>query len=100
VHYGIKGAIQIHATSKVAANHLQKRNREPETAIEHEVANTEVDTSKPTAVFEANKGRVYTLSVALPGSIIAKLALLPQISKNRTADDLRTVHKRLNYKRF
>ena len=31
-----------------------------------------MDTSKPTAVFEAKEGRNYTLSIALPGSIIAK----------------------------
>lgn len=30
------------------------------------------DTSKPTAVFEPGKGRAYTLSIALPGSIVAK----------------------------
>lgn len=32
----------------------------------------EIDTSKPTAVFAPSEGRAYTLSVALPGSIIAK----------------------------
>ena len=37
-----------------------------------------MDTSKPTAVFEAKEGRRYTLSVALPGSIIAKSVSLPQ----------------------
>lgn len=31
----------------------------------------EVDTSKPTAVFEAKEGRKYTLSIALPGTIVA-----------------------------
>lgn len=31
-----------------------------------------VDTSKPTAVFQPKKGRDWTVSVALPGSIIAK----------------------------
>ncbi|MCJ1308315.1 hypothetical protein MMC25_001968 [Agyrium rufum] len=30
-----------------------------------------VDTSKPTAVFQPSEGRLYTLSIALPGSIIA-----------------------------
>ncbi|KAI9833304.1 MAG: hypothetical protein M1819_003699 [Sarea resinae] len=30
-----------------------------------------VDTSKPTAVFQPGQGRPYTLSIALPGSIIA-----------------------------
>lgn len=30
------------------------------------------DTSKPTAIFEAKEGRAYTVSVALPGSIIIK----------------------------
>lgn len=37
-----------------------------------------MDTSKPTAVFEAREGRKYTLSVALPGSIIAKSVSLPR----------------------
>ncbi|KAI4138899.1 MAG: hypothetical protein LQ341_004459 [Variospora aurantia] len=36
------------------------------------------DTSKPTAVFEATTGRAYTVSVALPGSIIAN-ALTPEL---------------------
>ncbi|MCJ1360827.1 MAG: hypothetical protein MMC33_010836 [Icmadophila ericetorum] len=31
----------------------------------------EIDTSKPTAIFQPSKGRKYTLSLALPGSIIA-----------------------------
>ncbi|MCJ1319059.1 hypothetical protein MMC15_004392 [Xylographa vitiligo] len=31
----------------------------------------DLDTSKPTATFEPSQGRVYTLSIALPGSIIA-----------------------------
>lgn len=30
------------------------------------------DTSKPTAVYTPTKGRSHTLSIALPGSIIAK----------------------------
>jgi methyltransferase len=33
----------------------------------------ELDTSKPTALFQATgKGRLHTLSIAIPGSIIAK----------------------------
>lgn len=35
-----------------------------------------VDTSKPTAVFEPKEGRPYTLSIGLPGSIVAKLVFL------------------------
>ncbi|RDW61423.1 DUF171-domain-containing protein [Coleophoma crateriformis] len=35
------------------------------------VASDAVDTSKPTAVFKPTKGREWTVSVALPGSIIA-----------------------------
>ncbi|KAL8710236.1 MAG: hypothetical protein Q9220_005167 [cf. Caloplaca sp. 1 TL-2023] len=37
-----------------------------------------VDTSKPTAIFEPSIGRAYTVSVALPGSIIAN-ALTPEL---------------------
>ena len=38
----------------------------------------EADTLKPTAVFEAKEGRKYTLSIALPGSIVAKsVSLFP-----------------------
>ncbi|CAL8576142.1 hypothetical protein XPA_002035 [Xanthoria parietina] len=36
------------------------------------------DTSKPTAIFEATEGRAYTVSVALPGSIIIN-ALTPEL---------------------
>ncbi|EEH34892.1 deoxyribose-phosphate aldolase [Paracoccidioides lutzii Pb01] len=45
----------------------------------------DVDTSKPTAVFTPRGGRSYTLSVALPGSIIAKYAL-KEISKRNLPD--------------
>lgn len=48
-------------------NLLQKRKRELDGH-----SNNETDTSKPTAVFNPSGGRAYTLSVALPGSIIAK----------------------------
>lgn len=33
------------------------------------------DTSKPSAIFTPTKGRQHTLSIALPGSIIAKYVL-------------------------
>ncbi|KAL8884747.1 MAG: hypothetical protein Q9192_006775 [Flavoplaca navasiana] len=36
------------------------------------------DTSKPTAIFQASSGRAYTVSVALPGSIITN-ALTPEL---------------------
>ncbi|KAL8647994.1 MAG: hypothetical protein Q9226_006199 [Calogaya cf. arnoldii] len=36
------------------------------------------DTTKPTAIFEASEGRAYTVSVALPGSIITN-ALTPEL---------------------
>ena len=42
-----------------------------------------MDTSKPTAVFQAKEGRKYTLSIALPGSIIAKSVSLPQSTLSR-----------------
>lgn len=59
----------------------------------------EVDTSKPTAVFEAREGRGYTLSIALPGSIIAKSGFLVWLRRT-TTDDVLPVHKPLNYKHF
>lgn len=51
----------------------QKRKRGSNQPTENEV-----DTSKPTAVFEAKEGRKYTLSIALPGSIVAKSDNTPQ----------------------
>ena len=51
--------------------HVQKRKAnsgQDLAASEHE------DTSKPTAVFKPTKGRTHTVSIALPGSIIAKYA--------------------------
>ncbi|KAK4543447.1 hypothetical protein LTR36_005590 [Oleoguttula mirabilis] len=39
-----------------------------------------VDTSKPSAIFEPTKGRQHTLSIALPGSIIANAATHDQKS--------------------
>ncbi|MCJ1226119.1 hypothetical protein MMC12_002768 [Toensbergia leucococca] len=44
----------------------KKRKREPDPP-----PNDEINTSKPTAVFKPSSGRAYTLSIALPGSIIA-----------------------------
>ena len=41
-----------------------------------------MDTSKPTAVFEPKEGRRYSLSVALPGSIVAKSVSLFQFTLN------------------
>lgn len=42
-----------------------------------------MDTSKPTAIFEAKEGRNYTVSIALPGSIIAKSVSLSRWFSNR-----------------
>nr|KAK5441241.1 hypothetical protein LTR18_007085 [Exophiala xenobiotica] len=39
--------------------------------LQHAEAEAVVDTSKPTAVFQPSGGRSYTLSVALPGSVVA-----------------------------
>ncbi|KAL8931471.1 MAG: hypothetical protein Q9211_006937 [Gyalolechia sp. 1 TL-2023] len=43
-----------------------------------EPSGADLDTSKPTALFEPAGGRAYTVSVALPGSIIAN-ALTPEL---------------------
>ena len=44
----------------------RKRNSENEESVH--------DTSKPTALFQPSGGRKHTLSIALPGNIIAKYA--------------------------
>jgi hypothetical protein len=46
----------------------------------------ELDTSKPSAVFKPKNGRDWTLSIALPGSFIAKygLACLPLLCLGRS----------------
>jgi hypothetical protein len=69
------------------ANHLQKRKRNSEikpvgdaTSVPGPVASAPatpatpatIYTSKPTAVFQPTEGRPWTVTVALPGSIIAK----------------------------
>ncbi|KAG7007697.1 hypothetical protein G7Y79_00008g023350 [Physcia stellaris] len=46
----------------------KKRKRE---AQEPTHVKNELDTSKPTAVFKPTEGRAYTVSIAVPGSIIA-----------------------------
>jgi hypothetical protein len=48
-----------------AAAHLPKRNRPND---------SELDTSKPSAVFKPTQPRDWTLSIAVPGSFIAKYA--------------------------
>ncbi|KAE9987023.1 hypothetical protein Vi05172_g59 [Venturia inaequalis] len=56
----------------------RKRKRN---VVLHQAPREELDTSKPTALFEATgKGRSHTLSIAIPGSIIA----------NAQSHDLRT----------
>lgn len=47
---------------------MQKRKRDVADRGERQA----VDTSRPTAVFKPTAGRTHTLSIALPGSIIAK----------------------------
>jgi len=59
-------------TPSLFLTYLQKRKRELNSKYHHD----EVDTSKPTAVFKPTGGRSYTLSIALPGSIIAKYVQL------------------------
>ncbi|KHJ30912.1 putative alpha beta knot [Erysiphe necator] len=50
----------------------KKRRRTLEAKATKSTSNgTEIDTSKPTAVFQPTKGREWTVSVALPGSIIS-----------------------------
>ena len=59
----------------IRADVLQKRKRKSEAKREPNKKTTSkgpIDTSKPTAVFKPTKGRNWTVSVALPGSIIAK----------------------------
>lgn len=48
---------------------IQKRKRDNVT--QHN-GDGEVDTSRPSAVFVPSGGRQHTLSMALPGSVIAK----------------------------
>jgi len=64
-------------TASSSLTDSQKRKRELNTKNRHD----EVDTSKPTALFRPTGGRNYTLSIALPGSIIAKYIKLTIILK-------------------
>jgi hypothetical protein len=57
--------VYVHSSSLTDS---QKRKREFNSKNHQD----DVDTSKPTAVFRPTGGRSYTLSIALPGSIIAK----------------------------
>lgn len=47
----------------------QKRKRD---VVAPQIKDDEVDTTKPSAVFTPTGGRQHTLSIALPGSVIAK----------------------------
>jgi hypothetical protein len=51
-------------------DHLQKRKLNSGDA--NKQSTETVDTSRPSAVFKPKNGRKHTLSLALPGSIIAK----------------------------
>lgn len=61
---------------------IKKRKRQSEKAENFPVdlptanVNRSVDTSKPSAVFKPIQGRAWTVSVALPGSVIAKYVVL------------------------
>ncbi|KZF24716.1 DUF171-domain-containing protein [Xylona heveae TC161] len=52
-------------------NNTKKRKRDSAAPSAQTSSADAVDTSKPTAVFQPSKGRPWTVSVALPGSIIA-----------------------------
>jgi len=66
----------VEQVSWIRADELQKRKRLSEAKAASNGTPTttpaEVNTTKPTAVFKPTKGREWTVSVALPGSIIAK----------------------------
>lgn len=49
----------------------KKRKRNSEKAVAISAVASAVDTSKPTAVFKPTTGREWTVSIALPGSIIS-----------------------------
>lgn len=52
---------------------VQKRKQDfHQPQQQHQSAEEEVDTSRPSAVFTPTGGRQHTLSIALPGSVIAK----------------------------
>lgn len=51
--------------------HVQKRKQDFQQP-QHQSADEEVDTSRPSAVFTPTGGRQHTLTIALPGSVIAK----------------------------
>jgi hypothetical protein len=50
---------------------VQKRKQDFQQP-QHQSADDEVDTSRPSAVFTPTGGRQHTLTIALPGSVIAK----------------------------
>lgn len=52
--------------SRNVTDRLQKQK------TSHENGDTPLHTAKPTAVFTPKGGRTHTLSIALPGSIVAK----------------------------
>jgi len=90
-----KGKICCRVLNYLATNSsMQKRKRlseakqnlqNPPKLIPNSTSKVPVaeDTSRPTAVFKPTKGRDWTVSVALPGSIIAKLVLSIRIFEER-----------------
>ncbi|KAB2569721.1 putative methyltransferase C9orf114 [Lasiodiplodia theobromae] len=73
------------------APHLQsKKRKRPNTLLDladrqANASSNGSDTSKPTAVYTPTKGRSHTLSIALPGSIIAKLCRSAQSHDLKTS---------------
>ena len=55
----------------IAIAPVQKRKQDFQQP-QHQSADEEVDTSRPSAVFTPTGGRQHTLTIALPGSVIAK----------------------------
>jgi hypothetical protein len=53
-----------------ASSPVKKRRGDPEG--KREVGKKELETSKPSALFKPREGRKWTVSMAVPGSIIAK----------------------------
>ncbi|KIW15414.1 hypothetical protein PV08_05460 [Exophiala spinifera] len=51
--------------------HTNGEAKQKKRKLSHDAEDGTVDTSKPTAVFQPSGGRSHTLSIALPGSVIA-----------------------------
>lgn len=88
---GHKAKVGPHHTKSKTDTDEVVQKRKTRSGYGAEAAPLHEDTSRPTAIFKPTQGRAHTVSIALPGSIIAKYAPLAFAGPRRSISLTRVV---------